>query len=175
MGEARQRRCLSSGARQRARNHQLGWIGSPKADDETNTSSAEDVNTAVAESEPVPAAKLTAAEASRKLGWNTPPKVSEANKEKTASTAPKEADSGEIAEEAEEEAEQSAAAVELGRQKIGTQSWVCKRDTKSQKAYYFTVADKMPQWIPPEGWTLQLPPQGASSTQSSDSTALIDA
>merc|ERR1712166_286948 len=152
MGEARQRRCLSSGARQRARNHQLGWIGSPKADDETNTSSAEDVNTAVAESEPVPAAKLNAAEASRKLGWNTPPKDSEANKEKTASTAPKEGDSGEIAEEAAEEAEQSAAAVELGRQKIGTQSWVCKRDTNSQKIYYFTVADKKPQWEPPEGW-----------------------
>lgn len=149
-----------SPAAQRAQ-QKLGWFGSPKADDAEDVLS-EDVNTAVAESEPVPAAKLTAAEASRKLGWNTQPKVSEANKEKADTTAPKEADSGEIAEEAAEEAEQSAAAVELGRQKIGTQTWVCKMDTKSQKIYYFTMEGKKPQWIAPEGWTLQLPPQGAT-------------
>merc|ERR1712086_605806 len=33
-------------------------------------------------------------------------------------------------------------AVELGRQKIGIQTWVCKMDTKSQKVYYFTIQHK---------------------------------
>lgn len=54
-------------------------------------------------------------------------------------------------------------AVELARQGIGDQTWVCKMDTKSHKVYYFTIKHKKPQWTAPEGWDTPIKlPEGAT-------------
>jgi hypothetical protein len=54
-------------------------------------------------------------------------------------------------------------AIELARQKIGDETWVCKMDTKSRKVYYFTIDHKKPQWSAPEGWTTPIePPPGVT-------------
>ena len=42
--------------------------------------------------------------------------------------------------------------VQLAKQTIGGEDWVCKIDKASNRPYWFSVADKQPQWDAPAGW-----------------------
>jgi len=43
------------------------------------------------------------------------------------------------------------------KQQLGEQCWVSKIDKKSGKRYYFTAAEKRPQWEAPAGWDPKIP------------------
>ena len=58
----------------------------------------------------------------------------------------------------------AAPATDQIKQQLGDQCWVSKIDKKSGKRYYFTAAEKRPQWEAPAGWEAQQTAKSVSST-----------